>query len=46
MGLYTQKGAEAPLSLYRLSANCQPTVENLVAGARNTLYLDFCWTAA
>jgi hypothetical protein len=35
-----------PVSFYRLSAICQPTTENLVAGARNPLNLEFSWAAA
>jgi hypothetical protein len=43
--LYARKGAEAPCEFYRLSAVCQPTVEILVAGARNHLDLEFAWAA-
>jgi hypothetical protein len=35
-----------PVSFYRLSAVCQPTLENLVAGACNRLYRRLCWAAA
>jgi hypothetical protein len=35
-----------PVRFYRLSAVCQPTTENLVAGACNPLNLEFAWTAA
>jgi hypothetical protein len=43
---YVRKGAEAPSEVYRLSANCQPTIKNLVAGACNPLNLEFSWSAA
>jgi hypothetical protein len=46
LGLYARTGAEAPVRFYRLSADCQPKLEKLVAGARNPLNLEFAWAAA
>ena len=36
---------QTSLSLYRLSANCQPGIEKLVAGACNQRYLQL-WSGA
>lgn len=47
LGSVRSNGApERPVRFYRLSANCQPTIENLVAGACNPLNLDFSGAAA
>jgi len=44
-GTVLKRGAEAPARFYRLSASCQPTLEKLVAGARNQRYLQL-WSGA
>ena len=40
-----ERAPKRPLKFYRLSAVCQPTVEKLVAGARNRRYLQL-WSGA
>ena len=47
VGSVRSNGApQRPVRFYRLSAVCQPKLENVVAGACNQLNLEFSWTAA